>query len=169
MGTKQGVGAAVEVAQTVEQRRETEREAAQQAMLPLGERGAEPPEELAAAEPARRGPGRPPGARNKRTVAVADYILSRYRDPLIVLAETYSRPTAELAEILGCTPKEAFLIQQDAAEKLAPYVRSRQPIGVAIDSRQTITLQVGTIDAPAAVGDGETVTLTATVGSEEDH
>ena len=59
--------------------------------------------------------GRPTGSRNRRTQEWTDFILSQYRSPLVVLAETYSRPVAELAAELGCNKLEAFERQQAAA------------------------------------------------------
>ena len=84
---------------------------------------ADAPTPLAPAS-ARSGPqgGRPRGSRNRRTQEWVEFILSQYRSPLIVLAETYSRPVAELAAELGCDKLEAFERQQAAAVALAPYL-----------------------------------------------
>lgn len=81
-----------------------------------------------------RGPGRPPGAKNKSTEAWAGYILSRYASPLQALAETYSRPVQDLAAELGCDKLDAFRIQQQAAQALAPYIHKKQPVAVEGDS-----------------------------------
>ena len=81
-------------------------------------------------EPPKRGRGRPEGARNKRTQEVADYLLSRYRSPLEVLAETYSLPVEVLAQKLGCTRYEAKKLQLAAADKLAPYLHQKQPVAI---------------------------------------
>jgi hypothetical protein len=75
----------------------------------------------------RSGPGRPAGSRNKRTQEWADFVLSRYSSPLIGMAETYSRPVEDLARELGCTRLEAFKLQLQAREALAPYVHQKQP------------------------------------------
>lgn len=119
--------------------------AAVQASLPLTELGGEAPllDERGAPVAARRGPGRPPGARNKRTEAWVRHILSRYRSPLEFLAETYSRPVGELVLELGCKPAEAFEIQRKAAEGLAPYVHQRQPLAVEVDAKGVVQLVLG--------------------------
>ena len=54
------------------------------------------------------GKGRPKGAINRATAEWRDFILSRYRSPLVVLAETYSRPAHDLAAEIGCTKLEAI-------------------------------------------------------------
>lgn len=77
-----------------------------------------------------RGPGRPKGSSNRKTLAMRDWILSRYRSPLEVLAETYSRPVADLALELGCSRIEAFDRQQRAAIELAPYLHGKAPVEV---------------------------------------
>src|SRR5579859_3606091 len=59
--------------------------------------------------------GRPPGAINRSTKAWREFLLSKHRSPLEVLAETYSRPVQDLAAELGCSKLEAFQLQQRAA------------------------------------------------------
>lgn len=85
-------------------------------------------------------PGRPKGATNKRTEEWAQYLLSRYPSPLIGLAETYARPLVELAREIAAiagVPNltvgeilELLRVQQNAADKLAPYLHSRQPLAI---------------------------------------
>jgi len=81
----------------------------------------------------KRGRGRPPGSRNKRTEEWVEYLSARYPSPLIALAETYSRPVDELAAELNCTKLEAFKIQIIAAKELAPFWHQKQPIAVAVE------------------------------------
>jgi hypothetical protein len=90
--------------------------------------------------PGARGPGRPPGARNKRTAEWVEFILSRYRSPLLALAEIYSRPVDVLTQELGCTRLEAFQEQRRAAEALLPYLHQKQPLAVQVDSRGVVQL-----------------------------
>lgn len=45
--------------------------------------------------------GRPKGAKNRSTEQWRDYILARYRSPLVALAEMWSRTPAQLAADLG--------------------------------------------------------------------
>lgn len=103
----------------------------------------------------RSGPGRPAGSRNKTTNDWRDYILANYRSPLLFLAETYTRPTVQLAAELGCSLERAYQIQQDAAEKLAPYVHQKQAISVEVDLREEMSLTIVPRSgaAPAMPGD----------------
>jgi hypothetical protein len=87
-----------------------------------------------------RQPGRPRGSRNKRTEETIAFILARYRNPLVVLAETYSRSTAELARLLSCKKREAFELQLEAAKQLAPYVASKMPQALEVDDRRAVAL-----------------------------
>lgn len=95
--------------------------------LPVGQA-----ERTAVLRAPRSGPGRPPGARNRSTQAWRDYLLSKYRSPLEVLAETYSRSAQDLAAELNCKPAEAFAIQVKAAAELAPYLHGKMPVEVAV-------------------------------------
>jgi hypothetical protein len=113
----------------------------------------------AEAEPAapageRRG-GRPPGARNRRTEEWVDYLLSRYRSPLIVLAETYSRPAEVLAAELGISRAEAFAMQLTAARELAPYVHARQALAAPAVPTAAVELVLTGVEPPAdGAGEG---------------
>ncbi|WP_439813991.1 hypothetical protein [Zavarzinia sp. CC-PAN008] len=114
-------------------------------------------EAQALVDPARR--GRKPGSRNKRTAAFADYILSRYRSPLVVLAETWSRPVDVLAVELGCDKEDAFKIQQAAAVAALPYLHERQAVAVNLEGAAPVTLVIGSLEAGSgdgldAAGDG---------------
>jgi hypothetical protein len=75
-------------------------------------------------------PGRPPGSTNRKTQAMAAWLLSRYQSPLQGLAEAYSRPVQDLAAELGCTPLEAFRLQMQAMVELAPYLHGKMPVAV---------------------------------------
>lgn len=98
-----------------------------------------------------RGRGRPKGSKNKRTEDWTEYLLNNYRSPLIMFAETYSRPTAALALELACTLEEAFKIQMDAAKQLAPYVHQKLPQAIEIDTdKGLVNLTVVVTEAYAA-------------------
>lgn len=100
----------------------------------------------------KRGRGRPKGSKNKRTEDWTEYLLNNYRSPLIMFAETYSRPTAALALELCCTLEEAFKIQMDAAKQLAPYVHQKLPQAIEIEGdKGLINLTMVVSDAYAAV------------------
>lgn len=84
----------------------------------------------------RRGPGRPPGAKNKRTTDWIGYLERRYPSPLITLAEMRSRPARQLAEELGCKPLEAAALQVRCADIEAPYWHGKKPIDVNIQGQR---------------------------------
>jgi hypothetical protein len=88
----------------------------------------------------RSGAGRPPGSKNKRTAEWTDYILSRHVSPLVFLAQTYTRPAADLAKELKCKTEDAFRIQVAAAKELAPYVHQKQPVAVEVSSTGVVQL-----------------------------
>ena len=100
----------------------------------------------------KRGRGRPKGSKNKRTEDWTEYLLNNYRSPLIMFAETYSRPTAALALELRCTFEEAFKIQMDAAKQLAPYVHQKLPQAIEIEGdKGLINLTMVVTEAYAAI------------------
>lgn len=104
----------------------------------------------------RRGPGRPAGSRNRSTNDWVDFIAARYRSPLLFLAETFTRPAAQLAAELGCDRLEAFKLQVTAAKELAPYMHQKQPVAVAISAEGEVTLHLvmPRPAAPTQPGDG---------------
>lgn len=93
-------------------------------------------------EAARRGPGRPPGAKNKRTTEWLSYLEHRYPSPLVTLAEMRSRPTAQLAEELGCKPMEAAALQVRCADIEAPYWHGKKPVDVRIEGTRPMLAMV---------------------------
>lgn len=118
----------------------------------------------AAIAPRKRGPGRPPGSRNRRTEAVREYLLSQHRHPVAVMMELYSMTPAQLAERIGLRqvllnakdePEEwgfdpAVLIellklQMRMAEAAAPYVAQKMAIAheVTADGAVQVTLAMG--------------------------
>src|SRR5258708_25417483 len=52
-------------------------------------------------EHVRRGPGRPPGARNKRTERTVAWLLARHKDPVARLLEIADMHPADLAATLS--------------------------------------------------------------------
>lgn len=90
-----------------------------------------------------RGPGRPPGARNRRTERNVAYLLSRHRDPVEVLLEIAEANPHDLAGLIGCTPHEALQEKRLAALAAAPYVKAKITPDV-VDNRQVINLTIGT-------------------------
>lgn len=104
----------------------------------------------------KRGPGRPPGAKNKSTEEWTRYILSRYPSPLLALAEVYSRSLTDLAtELLGYAGAasgakltyaqvvELLKLQLGAAKELAPYMHQKQPMALQGGENGLINLFIG--------------------------
>ena len=77
-----------------------------------------------------RGPGRPAGARNKRTREWQDWFGRTGKLPLEFLAETFRADTQELADRMGCAPIEALKVQRAAAEACLPYIEQKLPLAV---------------------------------------
>lgn len=90
----------------------------------------------------KRGPGRPPGARNRRTEELARYILERYRDPLVGLASIVSTPIEQLAADLGCKKVDAADFWRKCASELLPYVHQRKPQALQVDGRSAGALLI---------------------------
>lgn len=112
----------------------------------------------------RSGPqgGRPKGARNKSTEQLREYITSRYKHPLIVLAEMWSRTPAELAKDLELYDRqyfegaeiachlatgEAAKLQRDALIAALPYLAQKMPIAIEQKIRQMGVLLLGDFNA----------------------
>jgi len=127
----------------------------EQLALPSLESDAAPPPQDGRGESTGK-PGRPKGARNKRTEDWTTYILARYRSPLLFMADTYSRPVNELATFLHCDREDAFKIQQSAASNLAPYLHQRQAQAIQIEGKAAINLTISGLDEnPGEVIDGD--------------
>ena len=163
---KSGLQAAVEL--TREESEPPEGAATEQLpLIPAGElhEGGEP---IKRGEARRRGPGRPPGARNKSTDAWRDFILARYQSPLIALAETYSRSVVDLKDELGCSLLEAFQLQQQAAKELAPYLHSKMPQAVQVDAKGDFTLIIeGGAGGAVGVPGDDAVVIEGEIGDME--
>lgn len=126
-------------------------------LAPVGEPDDAPP------EPVMTG-GRPAGSVARKTAEWQQYILTRYRSPLVGLAEIAARPARDLAEELGCTALEAFDRQLKALAELAPYVHSKMPAAVQHEGAPTVPIYLGVSPAMAArmgveVGAAESETI----------
>ena len=119
---------------------------------------------LTAALGDKRGPGRPAGSPNKRTEAVVEHMLSRYRSPLEAMAAAASMPTrdfiARIAEIyqeFGTLDKDGKILpfhlsfmqimqivqmQYNLWRELAPYLHQKQPVALEIEGSGAIPLAI---------------------------
>jgi hypothetical protein len=102
-------------------------------------------------EAAPRGRGWPAGSRNRSTEDWSRFLLSRYRSPLVGLAELAQMTPKALQTELGgapvkdgigdsCTLTEAVRLIMAAQQALAPYLHQKQPL--AIDGGGVGMLQV---------------------------
>ena len=114
-----------------------------------------------AASPERRGPGRPPGSRNRRTVQWVDFLLRRYASPLEVLAQMATARVEDLKNQLGCNALEAFQEKRHAAIALAPFLHQRQPLALNVTERKVVYLTISTDKPDSRIVDAESVTLAA--------
>lgn len=112
----------------------------------------------------REGPGRPPGARNKRTDALRSYILSLgYTHPAIVLADIASADVATLRESApGLKAGEALNAKIKAADALMPYFEQKLPTAIELppDAPRPAWVIEGELAAAAGV-DNEAMDLGA--------
>ena len=117
--------------------------------------------------------GRPVGARNKSTEAWREYLLSRYRSPLVALLEMCNRTPTELATDLGLkcevfvgsgefrTRREvldvvkAAEMQMDAHKAVLPYLHQKAPTAIELpDDVDAPLLVIGHIDVGAGAASG---------------
>jgi hypothetical protein len=91
---------------------------------------------------ARRGPGRPKGARNRRTTATVDYLLARHTMPLEGLLSMAEMGVDELAKRLKCSPLEAWQEKRLCWAAALPYCHQRQAIAVDVTSHGMVQLVV---------------------------
>lgn len=110
-----------------------------------------------------RGRGRPPGARNRSTDEWARFLLTRYRSPLLGLAEIAQATPQELQAALGGAPTaanpdgvtlpECLRLIMQAAGTLAPYLHQKQPTAIDAGGTGMLTLIIQKGDA-GGVGEG---------------
>jgi hypothetical protein len=113
--------------------------------------------------------GRPAGAINRSTKAWREYLGQRYRSPLEVLAETYSRPTMDLALELGCTLLEAYELQRKCAVDLAPYMHGKMPIEVELNGGGLVQLVINTgLDQVSGSVESDGISIEGTIVSNQD-
>ncbi len=106
--------------------------------------------------PVTRGPGRPKGARNKRSEDMVKLILSQGKSPLQFLAGHFQAETKVIKKRykLG-TLAEAEAIQRAAAIAALPYIHEKRPIALEVDSRETVQIIVGQVPNPDKLDQAE--------------
>lgn len=111
-------------------------------------------------------PGRPPGSRNKRSEDWARFILSRFKSPLVVLAEIASADLGRIAQELEVEPATALGIKMRAAESLAPYLHEKRPQAVELPDGAGLTVVIQTGEAQQA---GRTIEAQPLEESKQDQ
>lgn len=122
--------------------------------------------EPAAAVVVRRGRGRPPGARNRRTSEMVAYCERVLGEPLLAKAvRIVGADVRMLAKGLGCTRIEAAKLQVQVLLGALPYLHQRLPLAVDVQARQAVALavHVGLGDDGALASLDEAVERAATV------
>ena len=79
-----------------------------------------------------RGPGRPPGARNRRPEDLAAEVEARFGNGVLRGYALATMDAEDLAARLGCTVLEAIQEQRLWLAVVAPYVHQRQPLAVNV-------------------------------------
>ena len=102
----------------------------------------------------RRGPGRPPGARNRRSEDVARWVIEHLGDPLVTQAAIAVTPVEELVAA-GLTVAEAFAERRQSAAMVLAYLHKRQPLAVDVSRRQVVHLTIVEGEAAPGGGDGD--------------
>lgn len=119
--------------------------------------------QLARAMPAeRRGPGRPKGAMNRRSVDLAKLVVHKYGDPVEAMASIYRMPLDQLVELLrladngGAVGKrgelaiKALNVQLAAAKAVSEYVHSKKPVEAVVRHQSDAVLVLPAAQTGAA-------------------
>jgi hypothetical protein len=106
------------------------------------------------------GPGRSPGAKNKRGPVLAKLICNQSGDPVLFMASLYSMPLDQMVELIkiaspgsGKAPPgdlaiRALAVQVQAAKEVAQYVHSKKPVDVNVSRKTDAVVIIPGINAP---------------------
>lgn len=95
-------------------------------------------------------PGRPAGARNRRSEDVAAYVIERLGDPLIRQAAVATMALDDLMARTGMSAAEALAEQRLAAALVLPYLHRRMPLAVDFTDHKIVHLTINRGSATAA-------------------
>lgn len=120
-------------------------EGEQLALMPEASGGDLERQDAANAEP--RGPGRPKGARNKRTAENVHYIQRQYGMPLEVLAKMWSGQHPNMKYMkMG----EKLDVMRQAAVAGLPYMHQKLPIEVDVNKDARVQITIGHLSPDVA-------------------
>ncbi|HEV2187503.1 MAG TPA: hypothetical protein VGR70_09860 [Stellaceae bacterium] len=129
----------------------------------------EPASEAGRRRGCNRGPGRPPGARNRHTIRSVDMLLSRHRDPRAVLLEIAQANIHDLVAMYGGTALQMLQEKRLAAAAVLPYVASRMPIQVDLREQRVVYLSLVDGKLEQAMPSEDGIGLVARVLDSEEY
>lgn len=96
--------------------------------------------DVAAIAPARRGPGRPEGSKNRLTADLIRFLQARYRDPLLGIADIAATAPMTLARVMvpdgqaitESAVAKAWDMWRACSFELAEYMHTKQPRALTI-------------------------------------
>ena len=115
-----------------------------------------------------RGPGRPPGAKNRRHERTLERLRRDHRDPREVLLEIAEAQVDDLAALYGCTNFEAAQEKRLAATAVLPFLASRQPIELDLTQKSVVYLTINDGLAEPA-GEDAGIGMVATVLNRSEY
>ncbi len=106
--------------------------------------------------------GRPPGSKNRAQQKFAAYFIGKFGDPHDMMGEIMSMDLDVLIEEMevaqGGDAKhkpvraiDALRLKVDCADRIAPYIRGKQPISIEVTGRKDAVIIIGGINAPSDV------------------
>ena len=90
----------------------------------------------------KRGPGRPAGARNRRTESLATQVERLFGNPVLRAAALAMMPVEDLAISLGVRTIDALQEQRLWLAMVLPYVAARMPIAVDVTNQKVVHLTI---------------------------
>lgn len=133
--------------------------------------------EVPAAEGGGRGPGRPAGSRNRRTIELSAYINATFGNPVVELARLYGFATVQdIAKRDGIKAAEAAKAKLAALAKVAEYTDQRQPVAVQLEADGDVAvsfvlservMRAAGIDPQLLLGEGNKIIADQQVSDED--
>ena len=113
-----------------------------------------------------RGPGRPPGSRNKLNERTLAWLRAKYPDPRERMLAIVAANPAYLAAIWGCKIFDAVQEQRLCAAIVMPFVAQKQPLSVDLNTKTAVYLTI--VEGDQSHETGITVDVTPQVVSIEE-